>query len=322
MMKNYFFIMQYIKDSSMLHALSEKGFFKKWIGILGSMFSDDMDSLSSMFRNFKMNISKYFGNTVGNLKSDRAPFVNAEEIMPEMYLKLQPGDILLEKAGFLLTDKFIPGHFGHVAIYSGKPDMLFGDLLKDSRKMITELLYYLVAKENRDIEYYLNNDVIEALRPGVTFNPLEHFLKVDDVLVLRLKKDFKGKELRTKSYIRDALHNSFQYLGSDYDFAFDVNSNDLIVCSELPYQVMKGIPFRVKEVAGSWSISPDDVAVGCGPGEERPFELVYFAHDGKTVKDNAFEKLVELLEKEGSEYNDFPGAPVTRDSQNIEEYAW
>ncbi|MCK9225662.1 MAG: hypothetical protein M0R46_12430 [Candidatus Muirbacterium halophilum] len=316
------YILQFMKNSEMLAKLSEQGFFKKWFSILGSVFSDDKDSLSSMFSSFKMKISRLFGNIAGGLKSDREPFVNADEIMPELYLKLQPGDILLEKAGFLLTDKFIPGHFGHVAIYSGQPKMLFNDLLRNYKDIISDKITYLAAKEGRNFSYYMTNDVIEALRPGTTLNPLEHFLKVDDVLVLRLKEEFFGEKLRTDGYIKNVLVESFKYLGTDYDFTFDVNSNDLIVCSELPYQVMKGIPFRVKEVAGSWSISPDDIAVGCGPGEERPFELVYFAHNGKKVKDNAFEKLVSLLEEEGSEYGNFPGAPVTRNAINIEEYSW
>jgi hypothetical protein len=38
--------------------------------------------------------------------------------------QLQPGDILLEKTPFTLTDKSIPSHFAHAAIHIGAADQL------------------------------------------------------------------------------------------------------------------------------------------------------------------------------------------------------
>lgn len=41
------------------------------------------------------------------------------EIIQDIIPILQPLDILVEKSSFLISDKFIPGHFGHVALWLG-----------------------------------------------------------------------------------------------------------------------------------------------------------------------------------------------------------
>ena len=64
-------------------------------------------------------ISGLFGNTMGLFESRKGKLygnVQAKKIITET---LEPLDILLEKTPFRLTDKLIPGHFGHVAIWTG-----------------------------------------------------------------------------------------------------------------------------------------------------------------------------------------------------------
>ena len=49
-------------------------------------------------------------------------------------------------------------------------------------------------------------------------------------------------------------------LGKDYDFNFDVNTLDKIVCSELIYHAFGRINWPVKYVLGRPTISPDNLA--------------------------------------------------------------
>ncbi len=64
-------------------------------------------------------LSGLFGNTVGMYEERKGKLYGDEEAKRKLQSVLQPLDIILEKTPFRLTDKFIPGHFGHVAIWTG-----------------------------------------------------------------------------------------------------------------------------------------------------------------------------------------------------------
>jgi hypothetical protein len=64
-------------------------------------------------------VSEFFGNSVGLVESRKGKLYGKEAIRQQLLKKLQPLDIILEKTPFRLTDKLIPGHFGHVAIWVG-----------------------------------------------------------------------------------------------------------------------------------------------------------------------------------------------------------
>jgi hypothetical protein len=159
--------------------------------------------------------------------------------------------------------------------------------------------------------------VLEALRPGVTIRSLRDFLHFDDLAVLRLKENALRVGKVDEDYIRNVLVKAFSYLGTDYDFGFDVNTSTNIVCSEMPYQTMPGITFRTAKTMGVYNISPDDVAVMAGSDEYRPFELVYFSHQGKEVPiERSLDKYIELLEKEGSDYYGYGSS-----RRSVEDYS-
>lgn len=94
--------------------------------------------------------------------------------------------------------------------------------------------------------------MIEALRSGVQLNTLEHFLNVDDLLVLR-DPSLGGDKLR------EHLVRALRQVGKPYDFNFDVNSSDRIACSELVFVVYTDIPWQTHRRLGRYTISPDRV---------------------------------------------------------------
>ena len=124
----------------------------------------------------KFTSSKVVGNTVGIVRWRAGKLKDDAEILQKMLALLQPGDILLEKTPFTLTDKSIPGHFGHAAIYVGSVDQL---------REMNALDLAIVQKNLRRITE--GRGVVEALRNGVQLNKLQDFMNVDDIVILRPK---------------------------------------------------------------------------------------------------------------------------------------
>ena len=100
--------------------------------------------------------------------------LSASSLQARVSSALRAGDILLEKTPFRLTDSFIPGHWGHAAIWIGTPDELRELGIWD---------HPLVRTYRREIES--GRGVVEALRSGVKMNPLQQFMNIDDLAVLR-----------------------------------------------------------------------------------------------------------------------------------------
>jgi hypothetical protein len=126
--------------------------------------------------------------------------------------------------------------------------------------------------------------IIEALRDGTRISTITEFLNVDDVAILRPKPSHVPSD-----EVRRAILLGFSHVGKRYDFDFDNNTWDAIVCSELAFQTYVNVRWHVGRALGSYTIAPDDVAIAAGSGSERPFELIAFVHDGRVVHDVAIE---------------------------------
>jgi len=231
--------------------------------------SESMDTVSGLFGNGMGLISL----REGYLKN--IPLSHKQEIEAS----LQPGDILLEKTPFRLTDRFIPGHWGHVAIWVGSQEQL-------QKLGIWDQLPTLYIKAQQRFRYkgpsfqsqILNGrKIVEALRPGVQINTLDHFLNIDDMAVLR-NENIDEKAL--KRYVLRA----FKQVGKEYDFNFDVETDTKIVCSELAFVAYDDYKWPISKTAGRYTISPDHVAEKAnGNGPLKPIMLY---HDGKIVAQN------------------------------------
>ena len=136
------------------------------------------------------------------------------------------------------------------------------------------------------------HQIIEALRSGVKLSTLDEFMNIDDFAILRpVFKDEKNEDLT-----KEALLMAFRQLGKKYDFNFDVNTTDKIVCSELAYVSFPSIDWPTEKTLGRHNISPDNVAKLAW--NSLPLELVLFYHDGKLVdKDVQLPKMIELMKE-------------------------
>lgn len=224
-------------------------------------------------------VSKLFGNTAGVITSRRGRMENIVfEEKESIISKLQPLDIILEKAPFRLTDYLIPGYWSHVGLWCGNEQEL-------KRIGVWEELPAIYSNARKKYNYSgssfqesIKNGhmIIEALRPGVQINTLEHFLNIDDMGVIR----YESLSLeRKKSY----LLNAFEQIGKSYDFNFNVESANEIVCSELIYVAIDDVMWRTEKTIGRHTISPDNIAQKLSDSNFNPI-LLYL--DGKEVKKN------------------------------------
>lgn len=246
--------------------------FKK--GIFGRKLSQFYNYIADYFRESKNNVthvvSQGFGNTAGLVQTRHGKLYDpSEERIAELESQLEPLDVLLEKTPFRLTDKFIPGHWGHVAIWTGNKEQLQKLGVWDHPEVVP--FHEEIEKNGKRI--------IEALRPGVQYNTLHHFMDIDDLAAVRYQKQL------TREQKQQYMINAFKQIGKVYDFNFDVETDERIVCSELAYVTFDDMDWPVAKAAGRYTISPDNV--GEKVGDEQDFTTVILYHDGQKVADKS-----------------------------------
>jgi hypothetical protein len=255
--------------------IRKKGRFGAGSWPLRRRLSQIEENLLFFSKAFSFIVSEGFGNGVGLVafregKLKKLPVEEKRAIAGQ----LRPLDILLEKTPFRLTDALIPGHFGHVAVWVG------GYSEFEKLGLAGHPLVRKYAKELRS-----GHSVVEALRSGVQMNSLEHFLNIDDLAVLRPGNLSLAEQ-------REYLIRALRQVGKEYDFNFNVETDEDVVCSELAYTVFKNIDWPTKKSWGRFTISPDHIAKKALDGA---FEVRLIYHDGRKVDGDLRRALSALL---------------------------
>jgi hypothetical protein len=273
------------QDSSYLNLLIAQSpsytMVKKWSPFyvvgrkLGFLTGVTTDTLTSMERDGVGLFSMVFGNAVGLVETRKGKLYKKADVLADVNSSLKAGDILLEKTPFRLTDKLIPGYWGHAAVWIGTEAELKELGIWDNP---------LVARYHDEIRD--GRLVVEALRSGVEMNTIQHFLNIDSIGILR--KPNLSREARATSVIQ-----ALRQVGKPYDFNFDVESKARVYCSKLVYLTYSGIDWPTKRSLGRTTFTPDDVAVKAANGG--PLQLVAFYHDGSRVTDAPTARMAELM---------------------------
>ena len=255
-----------VREWSPLHVITRK------LGVYGNITVDSFIELQnegvSLF-------SMLFGNTVGLVETRKGKLYENNDVYADLQKTLKCGDILLEKTPFRLTDKLIPGYWGHAAVWIGTEQEL-----KDLGIWDNPLIQHYHEEIRR------GDSVVEALRSGVEMNPLKRFLNIDSIGVLR-KADLSKDERKT------VVLQALRQVGKSYDFNFDVESLEKVYCSKLIYLAYHDVNWSVKESLGRTTFTPDDVAINVFSGHD--LQLVSFYHDGKRVQESPVAKLANLM---------------------------
>ena len=243
------------------------------IDLIGTSSVDTLYSLQSEGVSLS---SMLFGNVIGLVESRRGKLDKDAQAYDRVASALKAGDVLLEKTPFRLTDSFIPGHWGHAAVWVGSEDEL---------RELGLWQHPVVARYQSEIRQ--GRGVVEALRSGVEMNTLAHFMNVDDLAVLR-HRDL-DREAR-----RDVILQAFRQVGKAYDFNFDTQSTNRIVCSELVYHAYGDVRWPTERKLGRVVVSPDNIAQEAV--DDGPFSVALLYHDGQEIAEAPDRKLARLIE--------------------------
>ena len=252
-------------------------------------------NLSEIWFPVQKNVANIMGESYVSSRHDK--FINLEQIF-ELKKSLEPGDILVERRNWYASNVGIPGFWAHAALYVGTIDDMdeyFRELFpRDGYQNLKELL------EKRHVELFeqfKKTDsngypyaVIEGKSPGIILQSLEESARADYLGVLRPRL--------TKVDKLESILRAFENHGKPYDYNFDFETRDEIVCSELIYDAYqsigqkKGLQFELTLTAGRKIVSPNDMVKKYYKErgtEDRELDFVYFI-DGNEELKKAFVK--------------------------------
>ena len=201
--------------------------------------------------------------------------------------QLEPGDVLLQRREWYLTNAGIPGFWTHAALYVGTPaerSAFFDDeavrvWAAESGATDFEALLKLSRPEAYAASLKPDGSqparVLEAIADGVVFTSIEHSAAADSMVVLRPRLSKIERAV--------ALLRAFEYAGRPYDYDFDFRTDAALVCSELifksyePGALTRGLDLDLQWVSGRPMITPNEMARRFAltrHDEERPFDFV------------------------------------------------
>ncbi len=155
---------------------------------------------------------------------------------------LEPGDILLERRNWYLSNAFLPGYWPHGAVYVGTTEDL-QRLGLDSNEYVRKHWNKFSANDEEGHPHV----IVEAVSEGVIFSSLEHSIGgADSVAVLRPNVSEQEK--------KDAIVSAFSFAGRPYDFEFNFETPSMLVCTEVVFRAYGGnagtIQFPLEEIMG------------------------------------------------------------------------
>jgi hypothetical protein len=233
----------------------------------------DSEILQRQVRRVWFPIQKDVAERAGDLRLRRIGWYLIDKVMAEAAdRKMEPGDVLMSRKNWYLSNVALPGFWPHGLLYLGAPDKLsayfddpavrawatercghdcsFPDYLQMTYPRVWGL-YRAGAEEQHDWQ------VIEATSDGVIFNTLEHAAG-DYLAAMRPRVDKLAKA--------QAIDVAFSLHGHPYDFDFDFATDYAVVCTELvwrayrPGEGKQGIDIPLVEAAGRQTLPANELA--------------------------------------------------------------
>ncbi len=173
----------------------------------------------SLWHDIQATLSVLAGDTRVSMAPPRVSKTTVRKLEP----MLEPGDILVARHNFYVSNAFLPGFWPHAILYVGDADALQARGLGDRPWVSKHLDAYRRSASDGN-----PHRVIEAVSEGVVFSSLEYAAGADYLAVLRPRVRQARKDA--------AIERAFAHLGKPYDFEFDFFSTDQLVCTELVYR--------------------------------------------------------------------------------------
>ncbi len=153
---------------------------------------------------------------------------------------LRPGDALVTRHDDAMSNLFLPGYWPHGALYIG------------SNRERYELKVQMTGERRERSGASVR--VLEARKDGVRFRPLSETLRVDAFAIVRPRLSPEA--------VAEALGRAIEHEGKYYDFEFDFNRSDRLVCTEVIYRgfhAVGNLQFPLTPRAGRPTFSAEDL---------------------------------------------------------------
>lgn len=161
---------------------------------------------------------------------------------------IAPGDILVVRKEYALTNYFLPGYWPHAALYLGRLSYL--DTLGLTQQPHVRDRWPRLQQAAEGSEHV----VLESMKDGVHFRSWHSPLRSDSFVVLRPCLD--------EMLIVNGLSRAMHHEGKGYDFDFDFGRSDRLVCTEVVYRAYEGLgemQFPLTRRAGRPTLSGSDL---------------------------------------------------------------
>jgi hypothetical protein len=232
----------------------------------------DLQGLKRGLRDIWYPVQKEAAEILGDTRVRRIGWYLIDRaLQEEVDARLEPGDVLLARKNWYLSNVGLPGFWPHAIVYLGEPDKLrrfFDD--PDVRAWVAaetgeplDLATMLERRHGRAWQSYVGGTagdayrVIEAVSEGVVFSTLDHCAG-DYLAALRPRLDKRAKA--------QAVAAAFAHFDKPYDFDFDFATDHALVCTELvwrayrPAQGKRGFDIPLVELAGRWTLPANEIA--------------------------------------------------------------
>lgn len=208
-------------------------------------------------------VQKEVSEQMGDIRTTRRANLITGEQAHSVRPQLEPGDIMLERRNWYLSNVGLPGFWPHTALYTGDLDELdryfagepaLGDLACSA---YLQQKFPAVYRQYQERHAGNAPSVLEAVSEGVILHQFELSAAADYLAMLRPRLS-KADKLQ-------AILFAYTFLGRPYDFNFDFVTDNELVCSEViakaysPTAPRKGLHFELGRTAGRLVLGPNDI---------------------------------------------------------------
>jgi hypothetical protein len=233
-------------------------------------------------------VAEWMGDT--RLKRPAGHYLVTASQARVMEESLEPGDVLLSRKNWYLSNLGLPGFWPHAILYVGANETLASRF--DSEPEVRD---WVRRASGRDIPFsrYLEESyplawerraaapseeprltVVEAVSEGVIQNSL-YGASGDFIAALRPRLSPLVKA--------QAIFKAFSFLDRPYDFDFDFATDHALVCTEVVWRAYRasgeGLAIDLRSIAGRLTLPANEIArsfVEDRAREARRFDFVYY----------------------------------------------
>jgi hypothetical protein len=186
------------------------------------------------------------------------------DVRAQVVKLLRPGDVLLVRKEFAVTNYFLPGYWPHAALFLGTVTDLRQLGLSDDEQAGPRLSQLAAATATTAVLHHDEANawsagdphpcVLEAIKDGVRIRSVNSALNSDSVVIIR--------PLMQPADIARAISHGLMHEGKPYDFDFDFCYSHRLVCTEVVYRAYEGVAgtqFDLRRHVGRFALAAGDL---------------------------------------------------------------